>query len=109
MNNYCKYCAQSNTKKDELGYCIKYNCIERAGKHIIINNLLHELFKMYDIPKYTSCQIGVVISNPYNKRHRFVSSIINKCKIEFNCIPSKIRLHIPDEYLKTKWDKNIRW
>lgn len=42
----CPYCGQSNTHKDENGYCKKYNCYEQRNEGIkrykayIINSLI---------------------------------------------------------------------
>lgn len=29
----CPYCAQTNTRKDEYGYCIKYGCQNTMKEH----------------------------------------------------------------------------
>lgn len=104
----CKYCAQSNTRLDELGYCKKYNCLERSGKKPVLDNLIDRAHKIYTLPKYKQLEIRSYVSNGYSPRDREANDILYECNEEFGFVPLSLLNAIPNEHMK-KWDRDIRW
>lgn len=105
---HCKYCANSDTRLDSHGYCIKYNCFERSGIAQEVRNFVNKIkMEYWDIPKNSYGQIGTVVINPYNRRHRHIDTAARSALNRFGFIPkgiSSLR-----NFHKGAWDKNIRW
>jgi len=72
----CPYCGQSNTKKDEFGYCVKYNCLEVSLVKEKYSKLLKQLTDAWSLPTY--------------KRNYFDGSVYNPRQEKYNEIISKI-------------------
>ena len=109
MNNSCLYCAQMYTKKDAFGYCKVYNCFDRSGKKVILDNLVKEAFNLIFISNdFIQLSIMSHVSNFYNKKTRAANDIMYKAKKEFGFIPSEVLKNI-DMKNRQAWDKNIRW
>lgn len=104
----CPYCAQTDTKKDGYGYCLKYSCLSLSGTRDKIDGLTKRARAIYTMPD-TYGQVGRVVSNPYSHRHRKADDIKCEAKKEFGHVPLEILDAIPFKYRTTNWDKNIRW
>jgi hypothetical protein len=104
---HCRYCAQTITKLDGMGYCIMYSCFRRSGKQEVLDALVRKAWTIYSMPDSYG-QIGRVVSNPYSKRHRFANDVMWEAEKEFGFVPSKVLSAIDSKY-HGPWDKNIRW
>lgn len=107
--NSCPYCAQTDTRKDEMGYCKKYWCFQRSGKYDILQKLLDRAHKIYFLPKSKHLEIRSYVTNTYSPRDREANNILWDAKRAFDgIIPFELIKAIPSEHQK-KWDRNIRW
>jgi hypothetical protein len=51
MSKSCPYCAQTNTRKDQYGYCKKYSCFYVSGNKEKYENLKKEMRETIFLPK----------------------------------------------------------
>jgi hypothetical protein len=65
MNNSCPYCAQTNTRKDNFGYCKKYNCFDVSGTKTKLEELKCLMSKARKLPTYKR---NVFDNTHYNPR-----------------------------------------
>ena len=105
---YCLYCAQTQTRLDEFGYCKKYDCFEKSGKKQILKDLIKRVGNIYRLPKSSTLGIRSYVTNYYNPRDREVNDIIYVAQKEFGLVPEELLKTIPAENMK-KWDRNIKW
>ena len=108
----CPYCAQTETKKDKHGYCKEYSCFSRSGikdkESAKLGDLIKRAQNLILIPKHSCGQIGMVVTNHYNKRTREANNIMIDAKREWGYVPAELLMWIPEEN-RRQWDKNIRW
>lgn len=71
----CPYCAQTDTVKDQHGYCKKHNCFERSGAKAKLNNLKKELEKARRMP---TCVRNSFDGSYYNPREIEVTFLNKK-------------------------------
>jgi hypothetical protein len=74
----CRYCASTNTRKDENGYCKKYRCYEISGVAAKVAEVEREIFKasIY-LPTYS---VNFMDNIAYNPRKEEIESL-NRQKI----------------------------
>jgi len=107
MGNSCQYCANSDTKLDHFGYCIKYGCLETSGKKEILDRMVKQASALWFGD--SSGQVSGPVSNFYSKNHRKADDLKYDAYKEFGFIPYEIFDKMPEKYRHEKWDKNIRW
>ena len=65
MGKPCKYCGQTNTHKDEFGFCKRYSCFSVSGKKAQYENLLNERRDIkLNVPTYKRNQFDGIPYNP---------------------------------------------
>lgn len=82
--NSCPYCAQTQTHKDEYGYCKKHNCFEVSGNKNKYLELKKELSNLIFIPK---CKRNSLDGTYYNPREIERQWIFKKITDLFGYIP----------------------
>lgn len=103
----CPYCAQTDTKKDSYGYCIKYACLIVSGVDTKINDFAKRALSIATMPnEYVSLNIISYVTNYYNLKERKADDLRAKCLKELGFIPG-----IVSDRLRNckRWDRNIRW
>jgi hypothetical protein len=106
---HCKYCAQTDTKLDEFGYCKKYDCLSRSGKKAKLENLIERARNILFIPnEYVPLGIKSWVTNCYHVRTRKANNIMYDAAKEFGFVPLQVLERIPMAN-REKWDKNIKW
>jgi hypothetical protein len=79
MGKPCKYCGQSNTHKDQYGFCKKYRCFERSGRKAIVEKLQNEISNIkFDssIPTYKRNQFDGIPYNPKQEKIDYLNKQI---------------------------------
>lgn len=74
----CLYCAQANTRKNEYGYCKRYNCFEVSGDKSKFEKLQGELREARSLPTYKRNQFDGSVYNPRKIEERWVLLKIQK-------------------------------
>jgi hypothetical protein len=83
----CPYCAQTNTKKDEFGYCKKYSCFEVSGDKKAYECLKDKLRDTIFISSYRRNQFD---GSPYNPREEAKSWITLKIQELLGFVPMEV-------------------
>lgn len=110
LPKHCKYCGQCDTKLDNFGYCIEYECFQRAGKRDILDVIKHKASDIYLLDKSTPLSIRSYVTNNFNPRDRAAEKIQRDCIREFGFIPQEVRDSLPPEQQNfPQWDRKIRW
>ena len=104
---HCQYCAQTDTRLDEFGYCKKHDCFGQSGKRDKYNSLVDRANSIYSVPD-KHIQLGRVVTNRYSLRTRTANAIVRDAELEFGFVPMSLYEKIPTEYRK-QWDAHIRW
>jgi len=60
----CPYCAQTDTYKDQYGYCKKYRCFEVSGTKEKLNSMEKQLSDTIFLPNYKRNQFDGTYYNP---------------------------------------------
>lgn len=64
----CPYCAQTETIKDQFGYCKKYQCFRISGKSLELELILKQLNTLYLIPTYKRNMFDGTVYNPRKEK-----------------------------------------
>jgi len=107
MEKHCQYCGSTVTKLDHFGYCIHYYCFNRAGKKIILDNLIRKATNLWFGD--STGQVSGPVSNFYSKNHRKADGLKRESEREFGFIPYELLSRMPPKFRNEAWDKNIRW
>lgn len=73
MSTSCLYCAQTNTHKDEFGYCKRYNCFEVSGNKKKYEQLKNEISDSYKVNNYAR---NFLDGTHYNPRLQYIDTRI---------------------------------
>jgi hypothetical protein len=77
MSNSCPYCAQTDTRKDQFGYCKKHNCFEVSGTKAKYKELNKKLSDTFFLPTYVRNQFDGSHYNPREeKREQLLKQIV---------------------------------
>ena len=80
----CPYCAQTDTRKDQYGYCKKYNCIEVSGVKKRIEFYKNELIDADSLSTYRRNSFN---NTHYNPRQEKKDYIIKQMSRELGFVP----------------------
>lgn len=83
----CRYCAQTDTYKDEHGFCKKYNCFEISGTDIKFEIWKQQLVDANSLPKLKRNQFDGTYYNPRQIEKEWIFKQIEK---EFGYVPFEI-------------------
>lgn len=72
MNNSCPYCAQTDTKKDQFGYCKKHNCFEVSGTKAKYEDLNKKLSNTFFLPKSKRNMFDGNYYNPQKEEREYL-------------------------------------
>ena len=80
----CPYCAQTDTRKDEYGYCKKYDCFEVSGDKKKLDDLKSQLSGTILMPTYKLNQFD---NTPYNPRKEERSWLLKQVETLLGFVP----------------------
>lgn len=78
MSKSCPYCAQTDTRKDEYGYCKKYACFYVSGNKAKLEDLKKELGDRFFKPTYRRNMFDGAVYNPQKEHVSHVQRSVQK-------------------------------
>lgn len=85
--NSCPYCAQSNTRKDEFGYCKKYACFSVSGTKQKFEDLRKQIGNTIFLPTYRR---NMFDNSAYNPREEKKSHLIMEIQNLLGFVPLSV-------------------
>lgn len=68
----CPYCAQTETRKDQYGYCKKHSCFYVSGKKEKLESLKRDLSNTIFLPTYKRNVFDGQVYNPRQEKRSFI-------------------------------------